>query len=396
MKRFLSVILAVVLVTAVSGSFIRGTVAGFSDVEVSTENWMCAGSRILELSGDPLVVHNAWPCCWYSQEYILINAGTLDGIAYIHIPKIDDPGGKWAGLKCFEDGTLEGLVFDGMGYRLPVGSEPIGTGVATSEPELVAEEGGCVGEMADGTPVYVTGLGVDKCNICDYIDVTIYFEGQPVVSGKLSEIACTPWPLGVVPASPSLNYPNKGGGWGSYFTYHVDSETKVVPLVAGKTILVGTVTIWNDATNLYIRYDTNGWKMEETHVYVGTSPPLSLAPGQFPYKHENLGGVTTDSYTIPLSQIGAGKCQDVYIAAHASNRDTAWAQGEGRKVRVELHFPDIDEDDLNLDYFNDSIPAEAKWDHWPTNAYQGDSCTFDMVFKLEKDSNSINWWRPRR
>jgi len=368
MKRFLSVILAAVLVTAVGGSVVRGTLAGFSDSEVSTENWLCAGSRILELSGGPLVVHNAWPCKWYSQEYTLINAGTLDGTAYVHIPNTDDPCGKWQGLKCVEDAP--------------------GAGVATSEPELVAEEGGKVDS------VQVTGLGVDKCNICDYIDIKIYFEDQLKVSGKLSEIACKDWLLGVIPASPSYTY-GKGGGWGSYFTYHIGTETQVLPLIAGKTITTGTVTVWNDSVNLYVRYNITaaGYTFKETHVYVGKTPPPKLAPGSFPWKHEKLGAATYDLYTIPLSSINGGvvPCNTIYIAAHASNCETYWAQGEARKVRVELHFPDIDEEDLGLNYFNDSIPAEVKWDHWPTNAYQGDGCTFDMVFKFQQTCGTT-WW----
>ena len=48
MKKFLSVILAAVLVCAVGASMTRGTMAGFYDVELSTENYMCAGTRTLE------------------------------------------------------------------------------------------------------------------------------------------------------------------------------------------------------------------------------------------------------------------------------------------------------------------------------------------------------------
>ena len=139
MKRFMSVILAAVLVTAVGSSLVGGVFAGFHDVEVSTENWMCAGTRILELDGGPIVVNTGWPSHWFSEEFTLINAGTLDGIATIHIPTLDDPGGKWDGLKCEEAGTPNGKVFDGTGYREAVGLEPVGAGVATTEPELVAE-----------------------------------------------------------------------------------------------------------------------------------------------------------------------------------------------------------------------------------------------------------------
>jgi len=112
MKQFLSIILAVVLVLAVGGSVASGTMAGFFDTEVSTENWMCAGTVNLELGSGPLQVDAATPSQWYSEEYELINAGTLDATASVHIQNLAN----------IEDA--------------------LGAGVATSEPELVAEEGG--------------------------------------------------------------------------------------------------------------------------------------------------------------------------------------------------------------------------------------------------------------
>jgi hypothetical protein len=54
----------------------------------------------------------------------------------------------------------------------------------------------------------------------------------------------------------------------------------------------------------------------------------------------------------------------------------------GMWVHVILHLRDIDEDELGLHYFNELIPAEAKWDHWPTNAIQKDLVQFDIAFEL--------------
>ena len=68
-------------------------------------------------------------------------------------------------------------------------------------------------------------------------------------------------------------------------------------------------------------------------------------------------------------------------------------------MKIELHFPDIDEDDLGFHYFDDTNPAEAKFDHWPTNAYMGDKCTFDMVVKFKKPNNCNSypwWWKWKR
>jgi len=370
--------------------------AGFFDVEVSTENMMCAGTRTLELSSGPIVVEHAWPSQWFSKEYILLNTGSLDATAYIHFPAVDDPQGMWQGIRCEEAGTVNGMVYDGIvGYRPPVPPEPVGAGVATTEPELTAEEGGCVGEKADGTAVIVpSGLGVDTCNLADFIEVKVYFENELKVHGVLSDIACTDKELGPIPAYEGEGTV-KGGGWGSYFTYQVGGGPIEVSLIGGQMYSSGIATISDDGTNLYVEYNTSstGWELSETHVYAGTSAPEKLAPGKFPYKHDPISPPSeTDSYVIPLSEIGAVPGKDIYLAVHAvvyneelDKEETAWGKGVYRKVRIELHFPDIDEDDLGYHYFDENIPAEAKWDHWPTNAYMGDQCIFDIVFKL---------WRP--
>lgn len=65
-------------------------------------------------------------------------------------------------------------------------------------------------------------------------------------------------------------------------------------------------------------------------------------------------------------------------------------------VHIWVHLQDIDEDDLiaqdvladpdpddgYIGWFNEAIPSENKWDHWPTNAIQKDGMEFDMAFEL--------------
>ena len=46
-KPFLPVVMSMVLVVAVGSSVANGTMASFFDTEVSTNNEMCAGTRIL-------------------------------------------------------------------------------------------------------------------------------------------------------------------------------------------------------------------------------------------------------------------------------------------------------------------------------------------------------------
>ena len=107
-------------------------------------------------------------------------------------------------------------------------------------------------------------------------------------------------------------------------------------LIAGQHTTVGSVRVeYNVAINsLIITFETtDGWKLYETHLYLGTTPPEKSAPGQFPYGHDSLPGVTSDSYTVPLTDLGADYGDTLYIAAHAvvckcgCGCETAWGYG---------------------------------------------------------------------
>ena len=394
MKPFLSVILAAVLVLAVAASLVSGTMAGFYDVEFSTENHMQSGTRMLELSGGPITVSAASPSTWYEHEMAVVNVGNLDGTAWLHLMNLESTEDK------------------------------PGWGEATVEPELVAEEGGCVGENAGGDPVYVGGLGTDcgddtlgpaNLAMAEFVDMEIWYDADGddtdgfetlIVSGKLADITCQWYELGFLPASTQINNNkdkdnnNKGGGWSTYFPYVIGGPHMESVLIAGRNFVVGRLTIETVGTNLVITYDTTAyqWPMKESHLYVDTITPPKMAPGQFPYTSNADNKAPDDDqydktitgyfheYVIPLSTIGVVSGDSVFIAAHAAEQsgggDTAWAMGEYCKLLIRLHFPDIDEDDLGLHHFNESIPEEAKWDHWPTNAYMGDMCVFDIEFLL--------------
>ena len=278
MKQLLTVILAVVLVVAVGGSLVNGTLASFFDTEVSSGNQFHAGTRSLEISGNPVIVTCGIPSKWYSEEYTLLNTGDLDGVAVIHIPE--------ESLICIEAGTVGGLVWNGSNY---VAGTPVGANVASSEPELVAEEGGQVGQ------IIVAGLGVDAGAdavppndwvMSKHTDIKIWFDkdgdgnfsdDELIVSDKLFNVACNEYELGVIPAAESVN--TKGGGWGSYFTYNIGGQAVEMPLMMGQFSPAGTVTVWNDATYLFVQYDTtdSGWEMAVTHVYVDTNEPVVFA-----------------------------------------------------------------------------------------------------------------------
>jgi len=104
-------------------------------------------------------------------------------------------------------------------------------------------------------------------------------------------------------------------------------DVTTITLYAGQNIDVGEVQVWNDEQNLYVKYivDAPDWCLEETHValaYTLEGIPQKNGnpiPGQFPYKHEELGCVPEDLYTILLIDINPSwLCGDeLYIATHA-------------------------------------------------------------------------------
>ena len=116
-------------------------------------------------------------------------------------------------------------------------------------------------------------------------------------------------------------------------------EVTTVDFMAGQHYNAGFITVGNDEDNLYVTFSTiNGWKMTKTHLYVGSEAglPKNAAPGQFTYKADHKGGVTTYTYTIPLA--GLDPC--MVVAAHAEvnggvdangkslGGQTAWGKGD--------------------------------------------------------------------
>jgi len=115
------------------------------------------------------------------------------------------------------------------------------------------------------------------------------------------------------------------------------AHAETVRLVAGQHYDAGLVTVIADGDLITITIGTeNGWVLEETHVYVGLTPPKKAAPGQFPYKHEKLNGATADSYVIDTPDVGAECGDDLYVAVHAVvvgegneyGEETAWGEGD--------------------------------------------------------------------
>ena len=296
-------ILMSVLMIGVVATALGATLADFSDIEVSEDNYFSTGSLDLAVSNDvgthyngeniPVIYEqsDAWPCCDKSRYFDLENVGQGaqdEPWLYIHFKNFDcywvqpkDYSVIWVDEAC----DVVSAPANAPGPGKPQGDLPDFPKPLT-EPEKVAECGGIAGEDADGDTVVVPGIGLcygEDCQLAKHIGVKIWIAG--------------PYPDDAKPATGAA----------------VPDADWVILLLP----------------------DPNG------------------------------DGVTK------LNEL---ECEEVELGQLPCN--------EGIWVHMALHLQDIDEDDLGLDYFDESIPAEAKWDHWPTNAIQKDGVEFDIAFEL--------------
>jgi len=111
----------------------------------------------------------------------------------------------------------------------------------------------------------------------------------------------------------------------SYLTKHTVDDPQVIDLLAGQTIDVGDVLVWNDGDYLYVRYviTDSDWCLTETHLQVATSldgiPQTKTGnpkPGQFEENDEH-DCVTEVEYKYNLIERGWSLDQNLSIAAHA-------------------------------------------------------------------------------
>ena len=110
-----------------------------------------------------------------------------------------------------------------------------------------------------------------------------------------------------------------------------EDDPLVTDLIAGQNHDVGNVSVWNDGTNLYVKYETDDpWVLTETHLSVNISetniPQTKKGnpiPGQFEYYNETHDLVDEYLYTIALEDLYAGWENGLVIAAHACVLDTS-------------------------------------------------------------------------
>ncbi len=94
-----------------------------------------------------------------------------------------------------------------------------------------------------------------------------------------------------------------------------------IDLVAGQNMVAGYVHVVRSGDNLLITYQTNGWKITETHLMVVAHPQDFIVNkagnpkvGQFPYGNTDLD-TNQVTYTVPIPS--GLEDNMVYIGAHA-------------------------------------------------------------------------------
>ena len=129
--------------------------------------------------------------------------------------------------------------------------------------------------------------------------------------------------VGQVPTNEQsgITYLTKGGP--------TESEADHFDLYAGQDMLVGEVLVWDDGTQLCVKYQLSenaildGWLIYETHWAVGDEP-LDIPqkngnpiPGKFPYGDDDLGGVKFYQECRTFTELSVDCLNEIVIAAHA-------------------------------------------------------------------------------
>ncbi len=111
-------------------------------------------------------------------------------------------------------------------------------------------------------------------------------------------------------------------------------------------VAAGSVSVSIVGTDLVVTFQTTGdWVLLDTQLGFSMTPfPFPPPWWTFPYVHIGLGGVTTDTYTIPMSSLGIGVGDTIYVSVHA------WMRG--------------------LDEFNNMILSDGYADENPFDGWQ--------------------------
>ena len=179
-----------------------------------------------------------------------------------------------------------------------------------------------------------------------------------------------------------------GANWAMYFEAVV-GENKEVDFVAGQHIDVGNVYVSTDIENdeLVIKVETEGgWAMEELHAAVVDDEEIfteqmeNPAPGQFPFKADDLGDVTEYTFNLPLS----GK----YSRGSLKGQTYNWTVGEPIFIavqgKVNRCIPGGDPVDVHWQLCDDSDWVEGSdgwWYYCQTPVQPEDSVQLCFIVK---------------
>jgi hypothetical protein len=215
-------------------------------------------------------------------------------------------------------------------------------------------------DLGDGTYVTETGWGngdpmVERGNWATYFGIE--FTCGDVPPGLSSETA---FAYGCEDATCFIDLTLDGGfsrwGWTNYFTepgvYYLDIYAGAGQCDITKGTLVGELRVDYDGTDVSVKYTTCGeYVMSETHLYVG-SYPLALdvnseptvAPGQYPYIHEDLDGVQEDVFTTDEIVLTRDEFGGFYVVAHAVVWGNFDEWGDCGEVGCDYCVPGFDND----------------------------------------------------
>ena len=92
----------------------------------------------------------------------------------------------------------------------------------------------------------------------------------------------------------------------------------------------------------------------------------------------NVQSLDLDAYDLDgdgYAELGELECNQIYLGELP-------ACGEEYEFELGIVLRDVPEEYYGLDIFDETNPHEIKWNWWPTNCYQGDTVTFDILFEL--------------
>ena len=192
--------------------------------------------------------------------------------------------------------------------------------------------------------------------------------------------------------------------YGALASAHTAGSPFQTDLLAGQTNDVGDVLVWNDGSNLYVKFVVSSGCLRETHVHVATSlsgiPQTKTGnpiPGKFEYSDPH-GCVTEYTYQIPLTW-AAGT--PLYIAAHAALGEAeamTIVSGDGQTIVTQRRSGD------QVGFTTVNQPAVLAWEPGPSYPNDGPddsgweaNSIWDQNLSVDLSSAGADWiWETYR